>query len=261
MHLRTPAPDTQASLWVKVVRANGAVGFHDHGRDIATSSSEWTRLRSVGAIANDATDIFFGLLVEGTTPVHIEDFELELMGKAGVYDARLSVPNRWLRDPSVELSRVSDRNHGLHLRVTSFAPSGYQPGELPTVWFLRDTDDLTRTFDQGRALLDAMRRGTEPACVMAFVEPIEAPTEGRSLIELAPALFLSHLAPNVTGAFAPNASHALVDTRGQTLEFVGGERSTTSPDPKLAAILAAREPFQHERLQLRWARRRGCCRP
>ncbi|MEL6714133.1 MAG: hypothetical protein AAFP86_10180, partial [Planctomycetota bacterium] len=69
VRLDAPTVDTTARLWARTRSAQGQVRFDDLGLDAGTSSSEWTTLSSTFAVGADATDLWFGLVVEGPTQV------------------------------------------------------------------------------------------------------------------------------------------------------------------------------------------------
>lgn len=164
--------DTSARLWVRVLRADGTVAFEDTGEDRTTSSSEWTKLASTGAIADDATDLWFGLIVEGTTLVHMDQFAIEVRERVSAHDARHAVPERWTLDPDVRSARVLDSDLGLDLRVTSFVPPGHGVRELPHVWLVRGDANPRWSYAAGRALLEGMRLGQDPPAIVSVVEPM-----------------------------------------------------------------------------------------
>lgn len=262
--LDAPAPDTQARLWVRVVRADGATGFADDGVDQATSSAEWTPLETVGAIASDATDLCFGMLIAGTTPVHIGNFELEVLTDASPADLRHQVPQRWTRDPDVRNARVTDPGRGLDLRVTSFVPPGHPVADLPHLWLLRDGDDLRDTYATGRALLEGMRLGQEPPAIVSLVQVREGALQSGVTAMARGDAFPRLLRTAVDTELGKVAVHSVVVPArdGVTAPFhpAGtGELVPTRSFPEPADLAALAEPggrLYAERVQLRWARAR-----
>ncbi|MEX1025876.1 MAG: hypothetical protein WD226_12455 [Planctomycetota bacterium] len=254
--LDAPTPGTTAHLWVRVLRSGGGVGFQDAGLDRATSSTEWTPLESVGAVAADATDLVFGLFVEGTTPVHLGEFELEVRGPAAPDDLRFHVPARWIRDADVANARVSDHARGLDLRVTTFTPPGHAAGSLPALWLVRPSADLAATYAAGRALVDAMRTGREPAAALVFVEPVSGVLATDSVVRDA---FATHLVPAFGAAQPPlHVVAHLADARIPESLAGSVEPAAATHDDEAAARyrahLAASDPWRAERVHLRWAR-------
>ncbi len=171
VRLDAPTMDTSARLWVRVGKADGTVGFTDLGLDSATCSSQWTTLTSTGAVAPDATDLWFGLIVEGPTPVHLEGFQLEVLGEVAVLDSRHAVPERWTKDPSITSVDVFDSELGMDLRVTTFRPPGHNVQALPHLWLMRHDADLRRSYEVGRGLVEAMRVGQDPSTIVTIVQP------------------------------------------------------------------------------------------
>ncbi|MEM7307351.1 MAG: hypothetical protein AAF682_11805 [Planctomycetota bacterium] len=171
VQLHAPSLDTSARLWVRVLRADGTIAFEDDGLDSASSASEWTTLSSVGAIAEDATDLCFGLVVEGSMQARMRAFQLELRGDVAPLDPRHAIPERWARDPDVRSSHAADPGRGLDLRVTSFLPPGHTAGDLPHLWLLLEEHDLRETYRMGRALLHSMRLAQDPPAIVSLVQP------------------------------------------------------------------------------------------
>jgi len=169
VRLDAPSVDTTARLWVRVVRADGTVAFEDLGIDQATSSVEWTPLRSVGAMAADATDLCFGLLVSGTTTVYTDEFELTLLGEAPSSDVRHFVPDRWAKNPDVRCSTVLVPELEAHFQVTDFVPPGHALDDLPRLW-IWSRRDVRQDFRIGRALLESMRLAQDPPVILSFVQ-------------------------------------------------------------------------------------------
>lgn len=178
--LDAATPGTAARLWVRVLRADGGVAFADDGLDQATTSSEWTTLTSIGGVAEDATDLCFGLLVEGTTPVHIGSFEIEVRGDLPPTDPRHAVPQRWTSDADVRAARAAGPGSGLGTHVTSFVPPGYAVRDLPHLWLLRNGGDLRESYLAGRALLEAMRLGQEPPAIVTLAHVPEGAARSRT---------------------------------------------------------------------------------
>ncbi|MEM8713806.1 MAG: hypothetical protein AAGG01_22925, partial [Planctomycetota bacterium] len=169
VRLDAPTVDTTARLWVRMQRADGSTSFDDLGADTATSSSEWTSLGSTFAVGADATDLWFGMVVEGPTQVHFQGFSVEVHGAVSEHDVRHGVPERWAANPDVKDRRLQGPERAFDLRVTTFVPPGHAAADLPRLWLLREDDDLLRTYSVGRALLEGMRLGQDPPGIVQVV--------------------------------------------------------------------------------------------
>ncbi|MEL6428328.1 MAG: hypothetical protein AAFP22_13190 [Planctomycetota bacterium] len=171
VRLDAPTVDTTARLWVRTQDAQGRLRYDDHGLDAATSSSEWTSLSSTFAAGTDATDLWFGLVVEGPTQVHFQEFAVEVHGDVAGHDVRHAVPARWASHSSVRNESLASDELGLDVRVTSFHPPGHDARELPQLVVVRADNDLRRSYAAGRALLEGMRLGQDPPAVVRIVQP------------------------------------------------------------------------------------------
>lgn len=241
--LDVPSVDTSARLWVRILRADGSVAFEDTGEDQPVGSSEWATLESIGAVAADATDLCFGLLVEGPTPVLMENFSLAVFDEVAATDQRYFVPERWTKDPYVQSSWLTSPATGEPLRVTSFTPAGHATAELPRLWL--HSAGLRESYRAGRSFLEAMRRAEDPPAVLCFVEgnprtvehvvehsDVDAEPRGEQLLA-------------VRGTESLSVLHA--SSEGQGWERIKGEKHQA-----LDALLAGGGAFHQERVLLRW---------
>lgn len=246
VRLTAPAPDTSARLWVKVLRADGSVAYQDDGFDQASSSAEWTTLSSTGAIAPDATDLCFGLVVTGTTAVEMDTFELVLQGEAKLGDRRHEVPQRWTDDPDVRVHTVGDPEQATALQVTTFVPPGHSVESLPQLWF-RQEASLRETYVVGRALLESMRRATDPPAIVSFVDvPAGHDPAAADLLPLLSGVAVSSGVQALVSRDHDGAAPlALLD--GSAASAPAGEEAEA-----LAALCANGGLLHAERVLLRW---------
>ncbi len=75
-----------AQLWLRVDRRGGALGYFDNMRDRPVQTREWTDVDIVGPVADDASQLLFGLLLSGRGAMEADDLRLEVLGPAGEGD-------------------------------------------------------------------------------------------------------------------------------------------------------------------------------
>ena len=68
-----------AGLWLRVDRPGGAPGFFDNMNDRAIRSGDWAVYEIVGPVANDATRVTVGLLLNGVGTAWIDAASLEIV--------------------------------------------------------------------------------------------------------------------------------------------------------------------------------------
>jgi hypothetical protein len=61
----------RAQLWVRVDRGNGQMGFFDNMGDRRITSAEWRPYEIAGEVSEDATGIFFGMMLVGAGAVRL----------------------------------------------------------------------------------------------------------------------------------------------------------------------------------------------
>lgn len=206
--------NTTVSLWARTRRSDGSLAFVDDGRDQATPSIEWVDLSSTAAVAADATDLAFGILVEGSTPVHLGDFELVVLGDAEDIDPRHEIPHRWLGGDEVESGVVEFPGAGPALRWTVFRPAGHSVADLPVLWTFADEPQVRRTFERGRAALAGMRWGQDPAVAIVQIEPA-VPMETGEFVERVANTFEAVLRPMVANQLGGDPACHLLESRSE----------------------------------------------
>jgi len=261
VRLDSPSLDTTARLWVRVLRADGTVAFEDDGVDVASRSVEWTTLRSEGAVAEDATDLYYGLVVQGTTQVRMRAFELELLGAASSGDPRHAVPDRWVRGPDVRSVSLTDPERGGELRVTSFIPAGHATDDLPHLLLSSDGCDLRKSYTTGRALMEAMRLTLDPPAIVSFIQPEGREQEREGLLSKVLAQqpifeWIEEAMPELSGS----ATRILIASEGPSLPavvqaIIEGARPAAEADEVARALEgshSAEGQLHAERVLLRW---------
>lgn len=79
-------PTGLVSLWLRVDRSPGAMGFFDNMMDRPIADTAWREYVIEGPIADDATAIYFGAIAGGTI-VDIDDVKLSVRSKLGPWTA------------------------------------------------------------------------------------------------------------------------------------------------------------------------------
>lgn len=227
--LETANANTTVTLWARIRRSDGSLGFLDDGRDRATPSVEWADLSSTAAVAADATDLAFGILVEGATPVHLGDFEIVVLDPAEAIDPRHEVPHRWLQDDEVESGVIEFPGAGPALRWTLFRPAGHSVADLPLLWSFADRPQVRRTFEEGRAALDGMRFGYDPAVALLQIEPTKA-MESAALVARISSTFESTLRPMATDLLGEAPRYHLLESRSEPLQRLLTDLAATDAD-------------------------------
>jgi C-terminal processing protease CtpA/Prc len=72
--------ESQAALWLRVDRENGAMGFFDNMEDRPIRSSEWKTYEITGDVAPDAKNIYLGLMLNGQGKAWIDSASFETIG-------------------------------------------------------------------------------------------------------------------------------------------------------------------------------------
>ena len=76
-------PGNEGSMWLRVDRQGGAVGFFDNMRDRRVRSPEWMVAEIVGPVAEDAQVIFFGSFLAGSGALWADEFRLSVEDENG----------------------------------------------------------------------------------------------------------------------------------------------------------------------------------
>ncbi len=95
----------QAQLWLRVDRQDRAIGFFDNMRDRPIRSAEWNEYEIEGPVADDAEEIYFGMMLIGEGKAWLDavelspevvnpDFEAGLDGWLVAGDGYAAVPTR-----------------------------------------------------------------------------------------------------------------------------------------------------------------------
>ncbi|HJN77469.1 MAG TPA: S41 family peptidase [Myxococcota bacterium] len=73
----------RGQLWMRVDLPDGEMGFFDNSNDRPVTSDDWTELKIVGVVDEDAEDINFGLLYIGDGRAWIDGLQIEDLGLVG----------------------------------------------------------------------------------------------------------------------------------------------------------------------------------
>jgi Transglutaminase-like superfamily len=151
----------QAQLWFRVDRPNDAMGFFDNMGDRPITAKEWKHYEIIGDIAEDATDIVFGMLLLGNGVAAIDDVTFEIVDKATKPTATAPTP-RSVASPGLMEVRM--------------AATVMAKGEAATATYLYPLplayrDQVPLTF----------RLSVEPAACAKSIEVVEGPGDNRIL--------------------------------------------------------------------------------
>ena len=86
---RVTVPGTSGSgaLWLRVDRPDQAVGFFDNMGDRPIRDARWREYVIEGAVAEDATNVAFGVMASGTATADFDRIELSMRGAGGEWTA------------------------------------------------------------------------------------------------------------------------------------------------------------------------------
>jgi hypothetical protein len=90
-----------AQLWLRVDRQNEQVGFLDNMDDRPINSSEWHFYEIVGDVPNDATNIYFGCLLNGIGQIWVDEFSLSVRNDLGDWE-NIQIPNSGFEERGVK---------------------------------------------------------------------------------------------------------------------------------------------------------------
>ncbi|HSK18085.1 MAG TPA: S41 family peptidase [Longimicrobiales bacterium] len=76
------APGAVVGLWLRADRADRQRGFFDNMQDRPIRGANWQRYEIVGDVAEDATHLVFGLLLQGNGSAWLDAMSLEVVGPA-----------------------------------------------------------------------------------------------------------------------------------------------------------------------------------
>jgi hypothetical protein len=99
--------EAKTQLWFRVDRAGDQSGFFDNMGDRPITAKEWKHYEIVGDIADDATDIVFGMLLIGNGTAAIDDVTFEIVDKASTKITGVAISNRPLAAPGLTEVRMA----------------------------------------------------------------------------------------------------------------------------------------------------------
>jgi C-terminal processing protease CtpA/Prc len=220
--------NNRAQLWLRVDRPNGQVGFLDNMANRPITSSRWGTYEIIGDVAADATQIYLGLILNGSGTAWIDDCSFEIIAQP---------------DPIVEPARPLTAR-GLENVVAFTRLLGYIRHFHPS--------DEAAAVDWNRFAIEGMRavenagNATELADTLATLFHAIAPTLSVSPAGKQPPVIRPTPPPNPSGTVqAVVWNHLGFGQAGSQTGFQSKREYTNAPDGKVPDV-AYQEPYQAE---------------
>jgi hypothetical protein len=217
-------PTGGGALWLRVDRANHAMGFFDNMGNRPVREREWRSYVVEGTVADDAEDVAFGVMAVGSTTADFDAVDLSVKGGAGDW-TKVAI-----QDPGFEAAVNGDKKD-------SWSRTG--PGNA----------EVSRPTDGPPEGAQYVRVAPSSSAASADVElfPEGAPTAGAHVdFDLG-----SGLRARVPLALADSqarpdpARQGGLDAMRTTLSGVGGPSGTPDVDQRLADVVVAWSVFRH----------------
>ena len=212
-----------AALWLRVDRADRAMGFFDNMSNRPIREPEWREYGIEGTVAEDATNVAFGAMASGPIVADFDAIELVVRDADGSWTP---VP---INDPGFEAA--ADAKSGGWMRAGSSKNA--------------EITKPTNQAPQGRQFLRFSPSSTPVSNAELFEEA--APTSGAHVdVDLGSGLKARVplvLSEAEAGAKAKGSSD--LDVLGAAVGMVGGPSNQLDVDTRLADVVVAWNVFRH----------------
>ncbi len=222
MRVTNPNSESSAGLWLRVDRAQQAMGFFDNMADRPVRDTAWREYVITGAVDSDATQIAFGVINSGSMTVDVDALEL----------ATRDVNGKWIPLAIPDASFEADSNNAVR--------GGWAQNQT-TVTSRPNTGAVHGTrFARIEPAATAMRQ----ASIGMPADSLETPVTGASVdVELSGGL-KARVPLSLTDTEARTELPALATLRTAIASSPSsGDRDNT--DTRLADIVIAWNVFRH----------------